>query len=222
MTAPAPPRHPRHALVAVWAVIGVAVVAVVALLATGRLNANVLPKQADRPPLQSVRCFDADGDPLSGWSATARQAARHARVDPLAICAALYKDHSATAQMDRMSAEQQALGRDCVTFDTSDGEHWTLSGLVVSPQGTYFASGGPAPGRLPGFGTVAQPAPLVSPPPAPTPGTPCTTLPTVSWDLTVPPMVACTSDDVTVSVFVRTEARTARAVCAAEHLVVAD
>jgi hypothetical protein len=35
-------------------------------------------------------------------------------------------------------------------------------------------------------------------------------------------MVACTSDDVTVSVFVRTEARTARAVCAAEHLVVAD
>ncbi|GAA4155384.1 hypothetical protein GCM10022286_04260 [Gryllotalpicola daejeonensis] len=224
MTAPTPPRrHSRHPLVVVWVIVGAAIVAVVALLASGRLNANVLPKAAEKPVPLSVECFDAGGDPLSGWSATAAEASAHPRVDPTAVCAGLYRDHSATATMDRIAAQQQRLGHDCVEFDTSDGEHWFLTELVVSPQGTYFASGGPAPGHVPDFGTVQQPAPLesASPRPVPAPSGSCAVLPTVTWDLSVPPMAACTSDGTAVSVYVREGSRSAADLCAAKGLVVA-
>lgn len=220
MTPTAPQRRPRT-LVVVWVVVGVAVLAVVALLASGRTNAPVLPKTAQRPVPLEVECYQADGDLITSWSANAQGATDVPRVDPDAVCTAIIRDADAVAQLDSIASTQRALGHDCVTFDTTDGGHWALT-QVVSPDGTYTASGGPAPGRLPPFGIVAQPAPIASLAPLPTATAGCLQLPTVAWRLTVPPLAACTADDVTVSVYERSGTQTEKALCAAKGLVIAD
>jgi len=215
----AAPRSVRLTLVSVVA--GAALVAVVALLARGGLNAPVLPKTAERPAPHAVRCFDADGSESSTWSADADATAEIPRVDPVAVCEAMFRDAAAVAQLDRIATEQQAIGRDCVDFDTADGGRWLLTGLVSSPDKTYSVSGGPAPGRLPSFGEVSQPAPLASLAPGPTAAPGCVQLPSMEWDLAMPPLVACTGDDITVSVYQRTGRQTARTLCSAKGLVVA-
>jgi hypothetical protein len=204
----------------VWAVVGVAVLAVGALLASGRLNASVLPKTTARPAPLAVQCFQADGTLVTSWSADTQDAASVPRVDPLAVCTALIQDQLATAQLDALVTQQRALGRDCVAFAADDGSSWVLSDLET-PNGTYVASGGPAPGRLPDFGEVAQPAPLVSLAPTPTPAAGCVQLPTLSWKLAVPPLAACTADDLTISVYERHQGQSAEALCASKQLVVA-
>lgn len=227
MSTPAPPPGDarRRRVIAVWVLIAIGCLIFGILLATGRLNANVLPKSAAKPATSTVHCFQADGNPLSGWSTAQATAERNAPIDPIEICAALYQDHSAVDAMDRIALQQRDLGHDCVRFDDSDGGHWVLNGIVLSQDGTYTASGGPAPGKLPPFGTVEQPAPLVSqsPEPAPVPtGFSCTTLPTVTWDRSVPPMAACTGNDVTVAVYVRPTGRSASDVCASHGLAKAS
>jgi hypothetical protein len=224
MATPAPPPDDarRRRLIGVWALIAIGCLVFGILLATGRLNAHVLPKAADKPATSAVHCFEADGNPLSGWSTSQSTAEKNPPIDPVAICTALYQDHTAVDEMDRIATRQRDLGHDCVQFDDSDGGHWILTGIVLSQDGTYSASGGPAPGQLPRFGTVEQPAPLIDRSPAPVPAPPgaCTTLPTVTWDLSAPAMTACTSNDVTVSVYVRRAGRSSSGVCAEQGLVV--
>jgi hypothetical protein len=203
----------------VWAVVALAALAVVGLLASGRLNASLVPKTAEKPAPREVQCFEADGSPLSSWSAGVGAEASIPRVDAVAVCTALIHDAQAVAQLDELATQQQVLGRDCVTFATTDGGDWALTGLQSSDK-TYAARGGPAPGRLPAFGQVSQPAPLVSLAPA-APAAGCAQLPTVRWKLAVPPLAACTADDVTVSVYERSGTQTARELCTAKGLVVA-
>ncbi|MCL2514961.1 MAG: hypothetical protein FWD85_08840 [Microbacteriaceae bacterium] len=216
-----PTARPRAALA--WGIgAAVAAAALVALGVTGRFHASVLPTAAPAPTVDAVSCFDTSGDPISGWLLDGAAVATSPRIDPLAVCRALIVDQNATAVMDRIATTQRALGHDCVDFDDSAGGHWTLTGIVLSQYGTYAASGGPAPGRLPTFGVIEQPAPLATLPPLPTPLGPCTQLPTVAWDLTTPPLAACTADDTEVSIYERPAGQDSRATCAAHRLITAN
>jgi hypothetical protein len=219
---PSPPRRSWRTPLALGAA-AVAALAVVALLATGHLNARLVPPAPEKPAPTAVQCFEADGSPLQSWSAAgaASPAPSAARVDPLAVCRAVIQDAAAVAQLDAIATQQGALGRSCVHFDASDGGRWQLTGLTSADK-TYVLSGGPAPGRLPGYGEVSQPAPLASLAPATPSAGECIALPTVRWDLSVPPLVACTGDDLTVSVYVRARSETASALCSREGLVVSS
>lgn len=213
-------RMPRRVLL--WAGIGVAVVAVAVLAATGRFRAQLIPKTVAAAQPVAVQCYDADGNQGSGWLARGEGTPTSPRVDPVAICDGLARDAMAVARMDRIATQQRALGHDCATFGTTDDETWYLTALTTSPNGTYTASGGPAPGVLPDYGVVEQPAPLVGiPRVVPLPAG-CVRLPTMSWKFSVPPMAACTTDGLTVSVYPRSAHATAQAVCAAKHLTVAQ
>lgn len=219
MTAASPqPERRRRWLV--WAVVAAAILIVATLLLSGRLNAPVLPKTEAKPVPLSVQCFDSDGDLISGWIAHASDPTNVPRVDPLSVCTAIEQDAQAVSQLDGIAAQQRLLGNDCVTFAASDGGQWALTD-VVSADGTYTASGGPAPGRLPSFGEVEQPAPIATLAPLPAQLGGCVELPKVTWKLALPPLAACTADDLTVSVYPRKAGQSASAACAAKNLVVA-
>lgn len=204
----------------VWAAVGVAAaLALVGLLATGRHNADLVPTPAAAPVPRVVDCFAADPTPAYSWAAGTTEGTVP-RVDPVAVCTGLIRNAEAVDQLDALAARQQVLGRDCVTFATSDGGSWALTGLQSAAK-TYTASGGPAPGKVPDFGVVSQPAPLAALAPVPAPTAGCVRLPAVTWRLPVPPLAACTADDVTVSVYERERSQTTRALCTAKGLVVA-
>ncbi|MFC4244584.1 hypothetical protein ACFOYW_14515 [Gryllotalpicola reticulitermitis] len=213
----------RTRTIAVWGGIAAAVALVIALVGTGRLNADLLPQPSPAPTapaVTAVQCYDADGNQSFGWSAGASAGGGETatRVDPIAICDALYQDHTAVAQMDTIATAQQALGRDCVTFGTTDGGTWFLTGLETSADGSYTASGGPAPGRLPAFGAPSAPAPLAALAPRPTSTQGCVPLPTVTWNRAVPPMAACTTapESGSVAVYERPADETADTVCTSQ------
>jgi len=202
-------------------VIGVVVAAVVGIVAWVVLSGvHPAPRAPHRAAGGIIRvdCVDADGNPAGSWSAGADAPASAPRIDPAAVCRGLYVDHAAVAKMDALASRQRALGRDCVDFADSTGGHWYFTGVVVSQDGTYTASGGPAPGELPSYGVVGQPAPLATLPPMPSLPAGCVQLPTVTWDLSAPLMAACTADDTTATVFPRTAAEPADGVCAARGL----
>ncbi|AYG04943.1 hypothetical protein D7I44_16385 [Gryllotalpicola protaetiae] len=203
-----------------WCAVAAAVLAVVALLLTGRLNAPLLPHTVAKPAPLSVQCFDTDGELISGWTAHASDPSNVPRVDPLSVCTAIEEDAQAVAQLDQIAVQQRTLGNGCVTFSASDGGRWALTD-VVSANGTYTASGGPAPGRLPSFGEVEQPAPIAKLAPLPAQLDGCVELPKLTWKLALPPLAACTADGLTVSVYPRKSGQSAAAACAAKDLVVA-
>ncbi|GAA4172488.1 hypothetical protein [Gryllotalpicola koreensis] len=222
MSVGAPPHRRRQRTL--WIAGGVAAaLAVAGLLSTGRLNADLVPQPAAKPAPHTVDCYGVDAAPDYSWDAgvTERTGSDVPRVDPVVVCAALIRNAEAVEQLDQLARQQQVLGRDCVVFATSDGGSWALTGLQ-SVDKTYTASGGPAPGKLPGFGVVSQPAPLASLAPVPAPTAGCVRLSTVTWRLPVPPLAACTVDGTAVSVYQRALAQTARELCSAKGLVVAE
>jgi hypothetical protein len=213
-----PPRPAGRGRLVLIAVVVAAVAAVVAWVVLSGIHPAPRAPRHSEAGIVDVECEDADGNPAGSWSAGADAPASAPRIDPVAVCQGLYVDHAAVAKMDALATQQRELGRDCVEFADSTGGHWYFTGVVVSQDGTYTASGGPAPGKLPSYGVIGQPAPLATLPPTPSLPPGCVRLPAVEWDLTAPLLAACTGDDTTATVFTRTAAEPVDGLCAARGL----
>lgn len=210
-------RVRRRRLSLLWSGVGAGVIAVSAIAATGPLKTVLIPENGGARASLAVQCPSAGGFRFGTWFETENDKTEAARAEPVAVCDAQLKNAEVEQQIHQIAQQQRALGRQCVSFATTDGERWTITGLRSADS--YSALGGPAPGQLPGY---RPPAPSASPatfaPSAIPPGG-CTELPVVTWRLPVPPMVACTKDDVTISVYPRQSNQTATALCAAKGLV---
>jgi len=214
-------RSHRRRRTTFWSGIGVLVIAGAAVAASPPLRTVLIPDNGGARAYLVVQCFAKDGTRTGSNSYEDDNATTDAaRADPAAVCVALEQQTSVLNQQNAIAAQQRALGRQCVTFADSRGGTWTITGLQ-SPDKTYSTLGGPAPWHLPGdIGPIpVQPRPSLGPSTVPSGG--CTRITTVTWHLAVPPLTACTTDGVTVSVYERATDQTPKALCATKGMTVA-
>lgn len=202
-------RTRRNRRAVLWSGVGLVVAAATAVAATP-LRTILIPDNGGQRAYLAVSCYDK-GEASQMWFEDENRTTDAARVDPVAVCDAMYRNDTVQTGLDQIAARQRAVGRECVTVTSTDGGSWTITGLQSGDK-SYSITGGPMPGRLPGQAT---------PSPSAIPAAGCTALPTVTWDLSVPPMTACTSDDLTISVYQRSDEQTPQALCAAKGMTAA-